>query len=182
MFLVVLGAPAAGLLAAGLVKGIARQRRRPAAAAAPPASLVTAVAVAASLAGVLTVAYGYPRRLAGTFSVFTLSDVEERFVRRSEWLPQYEQAAAAVAATDPERVGLVQGNDSWEYAWWILLPDDTEIFALQSVVPGEAPADPASSTRSSAPRTSRSARCSPRKAGSSTTSAWSRTPLPPGGP
>lgn len=141
MFLVVLGAPAAGLLAVGLVKSIAgtvadRRRRRAACV------LVTVVAVAASLAGILTVAYGYPRRLAGTFSVFSLSDIEERFVRRSEWLPQYEQAAAAVAATDPDRVGLVQGNDSWEYAWWILLPDDTEIVALQSVVPGEEPADP----------------------------------------
>jgi hypothetical protein len=143
MFLVVLGAPAAGLLAAGLVKGFAatardRGRRRAAIA------LVTTVAVAASLAGVLTVAYGYPRRLAGTWSVFSLSDLEERFVRRREWLPQYEEAATAVAAVDPERVGLVQGNDSWEYPWWILLPADTEIFALQSVVPGETPPDPAS--------------------------------------
>lgn len=143
MFLVVLGAPAAGLLAAGIVKGFAatardRGRRRAAIA------LVTTVAVAASLAGVLTVAYGYPRRLAGTWSVFSLSDLEERFVRRREWLPQYEEAAAAVAAVDPERVGLVQGNDSWEYPWWILLPADTEIYALQSIVPGETPPDPAS--------------------------------------
>ncbi|MFC3493120.1 hypothetical protein [Glycomyces rhizosphaerae] len=143
MFLVVLGAPAAGLLAAGLVKGfvstVADRGRRRAACA-----LVTTVAVAASLAGVLTVAYGYPRRLAGAWSVFSLTDLEERFVRRQEWLPQYEEAAAAVAATEPERVGLVQGNDSWEYPWWILLPEDIEIHALQSIVPGEAPADPAS--------------------------------------
>jgi hypothetical protein len=142
MFLVVLGAPAAGLLAAGLVKGIAatvadRRRRRAACA------LVTAVAVVASLAGLLTVAYGYPRRLAGAWSVFSLSDVEERFVRRSEWLPQYEQAAAAVAAADPGTVGIVQGNDSWEYPWWILLPDGTELVALRSVVPGHEPPDPA---------------------------------------
>lgn len=141
MFLVVLGAPAAGLLAAGLVKGIAstvadRRKRRAACA------LITAFSVAASLAGLLTVAYGYPRRLAGTWSVFSLSDLEERFVRRLEWLPQYEEAAAAVAATDPETVGLVQGNDSWEYPWWILLPEDTELVALQSVVPGEEAADP----------------------------------------
>jgi hypothetical protein len=147
MFLVVLGAPAAGLLAASLVKGIAssladRRRRRAACA------LVTTVAVVASLAGVLTVAYGYPRRLAGTWSVFSLSDTQERFIRRLEWLPQYETAAAAVAATDPERIGLVQSNDSWEYPWWILLRDEvadgTEIVALQSVIPGEEPADPAS--------------------------------------
>ncbi|WP_091033078.1 hypothetical protein [Glycomyces harbinensis] len=141
VFLIVLGAPAAGLLAAGLVKGIAttvadRRRRRAACA------LITAVAVAASLAGLLTVAYGYPRRLAGTFSVFSLTDLEERFVRRQEWLPQYEQAAAAVAATDPDTVGIVQGNDSWEYPWWILLPDGTELVALDSVVPGLEPPDP----------------------------------------
>ncbi|MFG3338199.1 hypothetical protein [Glycomyces sp. NPDC048151] len=142
MFLVVLGAPAAGLLAAGLVKGFAatardRTRRRAA------ITLVAVVAVVASLAGLLTVAYGYPRRLAGTWSVFSLTDLEERFVRRQEWLPQYEEAAAAVAAVEPERVGLVQSNDSWEYPWWILLPDGTEIYALQSIVPGETPPDPA---------------------------------------
>ncbi|MCC3764054.1 hypothetical protein K3N28_13365 [Glycomyces sp. TRM65418] len=147
MFLVVLGAPAAGLLAASLVRSVARslaERRRRRVAIA----FVTAVAVVASLAGVLTVAYGFPRRLAGTWSVFTLTDLEERFVRRLEWLPQYEEAAAAVAAREPERIGVVQGNDSWEYPWWVLFRDEVEdgmaIVALQSVVPGEEPADPAS--------------------------------------
>ena len=141
VFLVVLGAPAAGLLIAHLIRGAARtvadKRRRNAGLA-----LVTTVAVAASLAGILTVAYGFPRRLAGTWSVFTVSDMEERFVRRLEWLPQYEAAAAAVSATEPERVGLVQSNDSWEYPWWVMLPQDTEIHALQSVVPGHPGADP----------------------------------------
>ncbi|MQM28982.1 hypothetical protein [Glycomyces albidus] len=142
VFLVVLGAPAAGLLAAALVKGIARsaadKRRRRAAV-----GVISAFAVLASVAGLLTVAYGYPRRLTGAWSVFTLTDMEERFVRRLEWLPQYETAAEAVAATDPETVGIVQGNDSWEYPWWILLPD-AELVALASVVPGEDPPDPAS--------------------------------------
>ncbi|THV30293.1 hypothetical protein [Glycomyces paridis] len=142
LFLVVLGAPAAGLLAAALVKGVAataadRRRRRAACA------LIAAFTVLASLAGLLTVAYGYPRRLTGAFSVFSLTDHEERFVRRLEWLPQYEEAAAAVAATDPDTVGIVQGNDSWEQPWWILLPEGTELVALQSVVPGQEPADPA---------------------------------------
>jgi hypothetical protein len=63
-------------------------------------------------------------------------------------MPQYETAAAAVAAAEPDRIGLVQSNDSWEYPWWILLRDQiedgTQIVALQSVIPGEAPADPAS--------------------------------------
>ncbi|MCD0442160.1 hypothetical protein LO763_00780 [Glycomyces sp. A-F 0318] len=143
VFLIVLGAPAAGLLAAGLVKGIAssvadRRRRRAACA------LIASFAVLASLAGLLTVAYGYPRRLAGAWSVFSLTDLEERFVRRQKWLPQYEQAAAAVAATDPGTVGIVQGNDSWEYPWWVLLPDGTRLVALHSVVPGRDAPDPAS--------------------------------------
>jgi hypothetical protein len=120
-----------------MASSLADRRRRRAACA-----LVTTVAVVASLAGVLTVAYGFPRRLAGTWSVFTLTDMEERFVRRLEWLPQYEEAAAAVNATGPERVGLVQGNDSWEYPWWVMLPPDAEIHALQSVVPGHPGADP----------------------------------------
>jgi hypothetical protein len=140
VFLVVLGAPAAGLLAAALVKGIARsagdKRRRRAAVSA-----ISVFAVLASIAGLLTVAYGYPRRLTGAWSVFSLTDMEERFVRRLEWLPQYEEAAAAVNAVEPETVGLVQGNDSWEYPWWILIPG-AEITALDSVVPGHPGADP----------------------------------------
>ncbi|WP_148102612.1 hypothetical protein [Glycomyces terrestris] len=141
VFLVVLGAPAAGVLAAALVKGIAtsaRDKRRRRAAI----SVISAVAVLASIAGLLTVAYGYPRRLTGAWSVFSLTDMEERFVRRLEWLPQYEAAAAAVNAVEPEHVGLVQSNDSWEYPWWILLPD-ADIHPLASVVPGRPGADPA---------------------------------------
>ncbi|MEU6246816.1 hypothetical protein [Glycomyces sp. NPDC047010] len=141
VFLIVLAAPAAGLLAAAMVKGVARtlgdRRRRRAAVA-----LIAAFASLASVAGLLTVAYGYPRRLTGAWSVFSLTDMEERFVRRLEWLPQYEAAADAVSAVEPETVGVVQGNDSWEYPWWVLLPDGTEILALESVVPGQDPPAP----------------------------------------
>src|SRR5699024_347232 len=84
---------------------------------------------------------GYPRRLVGEWSVFALNEEEQRFVRRLEWLPQYEEAAAAVAASGAETVGIVQGNDSWEYPWWVFLPEGTELVALQSVVPGRPGVD-----------------------------------------
>lgn len=140
LFLVVLGAPVAGIAVAALAARLAgrgAERRRRAVAW----GLIGTLAAVASLAGVLTVAYGYPRRLTGTWSVFALSDVEERFVRRLEWLPEYEEAAAAVAGSGAETVGIVQGNDSWEYPWWVLLPEGTELVALQSVVPGRPPAE-----------------------------------------
>jgi hypothetical protein len=38
-------------------------------------------------------------------------------------------------------VGLVQGEDTWEYQWWVLLPG-RDIVAMQSVLPGLAPARP----------------------------------------
>ncbi|WP_100445247.1 hypothetical protein [Glycomyces xiaoerkulensis] len=136
MFLVVLAAPAGGILLAVLSRGLYRRRRRVIAC-----GLVSVFAVTAALAGLLTVAYGYPRRLTGAWSVFTIDDREEQFVRRLEWLPQYEEAAAAVAGSGVETVGLVQGNDSWEYPWWILLPDEVELVALRSVVPGRPGAE-----------------------------------------
>ncbi len=139
MFLVVLGAPAAGVAAAALARHLVDHRRR-----AVAWTLLGTFAATASLAGLLTVAYGFPRRLTGAWSVFTVSDLEERFIRRREWLPQYEQAAAAVADSGAETVGIVQGNDSWEYPWWILLPDGTRLVALESVVPGRPGADPGS--------------------------------------
>ncbi|GAB3655224.1 hypothetical protein GCM10028833_29570 [Glycomyces tarimensis] len=136
LFLVVLGAPVAGLLAAALGRRLVERRRKAVAWA-----VLGTFGVTASLAGLLTVAYGYPRRLTGAWSVFTMTDDEERFVRRLEWLPQYEEAAAAVGDSGAETVGLVQGNDSWEYPWWVMLPEGTELLALQSVVPGREPAD-----------------------------------------
>ncbi|WP_156926042.1 hypothetical protein [Glycomyces arizonensis] len=136
LFLVVLGAPIGGVFVAALARRLVERRRR-----AVAWGLLGTLAVIASLAGLLTVAYGYPRRLTGTWSAFTLSDHEERFVRRRDWLPQYEEAAAAVADSGAETVGIVQGNDSWEYPWWVLLPEGTELVALQSIVPGQPPAD-----------------------------------------
>ncbi|GAB3994963.1 hypothetical protein GCM10029992_10920 [Glycomyces albus] len=169
VFLIVLGAPAAGVAAAALARHLVERRRK-----AVAWSLLGTFAAIASLAGLLTVAYGFPRRLTGAWSVFTVSDLEERFIRRREWLPQYEQAAAAVADSGAETVGIVQGNDSWEYPWWILLPDGTRLVALESVVPGHPGPTLGRSTRSCAPRTSTTAPTSSPATG--TWSSWAPWP------
>ncbi|GAA1574783.1 hypothetical protein GCM10009827_115830 [Dactylosporangium maewongense] len=85
-------------------------------------------------AGGFAVAYGWPRRLVGHGSIFTTSQMEQRFIREPQWQRDYEWAAAAVRASGARRVGLVQGYNTWEYPWWILLPG-TEIVSLQSLQP-----------------------------------------------
>jgi hypothetical protein len=103
---------------------------------------------------VLAVSYGFPRRLVGTGSLLTADEWQTRFLRRPQWRDEFRWAAKAVRASNPRRVGLVQQNDDWEYPWWLLLRDDggggdsggtggPEIVALQSVLPGHPPADPA---------------------------------------
>ncbi|WP_232511458.1 hypothetical protein [Micromonospora sediminimaris] len=117
--------------------------RRPVAA-----GLAVTVLATCALAGVLSVSYGFPRRLVGTGSVFTTSDWESRFVRRPHWADEYRWAADAVRAADARRIGLSQRNDDWEYPWWLLLRDadgtPPELLALQSVLDDRPPADPAS--------------------------------------
>jgi len=111
-------------------------RRRVAAWAA-----VTALVVGGG-AGWLAVGYGWPRRLVGTGSVFTTHGADAMFNRRVTWRDDYEYVAAQVRASGAKRVGLAQDADSWEYPWWYLLPD-TEIVALQSVMPKHPPAQAA---------------------------------------
>ncbi|MEV2237885.1 hypothetical protein [Micromonospora sp. NPDC049891] len=117
--------------------------RRPVAA-----GLAVTVLATCALAGVLSVSYGFPRRLVGTGSVFTTSDWESRFVRRPQWAEEYRWAADAVRAADARRIGLSQRNDDWEYPWWLLLRDadggQPDLLALQSVLDDRPPADPAS--------------------------------------
>jgi hypothetical protein len=130
LYLLLLGAPLAGLWL-GPVLSRFRARWWP---------RVAAWAVAATLlvgggVGWLTVGYGWPRRLVGHGSVFSESRLEQRFNRRPQWTADYAWAADRVRAAGARRVGLVQGGDTWEYPWWVLLPG-TDIEPLQSAVPG----------------------------------------------
>jgi hypothetical protein len=95
-------------------------------------AVVAALAVSGCAAW-LSVGYGWPRRLVGTGSVFTVSGMPARFQRRPQWRAEYEWAAAAVRASGARRVGLVQSTDTWEYPWWLLLPG-RDIEAEQSLV------------------------------------------------
>jgi hypothetical protein len=140
LYLVILGAP----LGALWLDAVFRGRHRPAAlrrwrpSAAGLAALALCVSVCAAL---LAVGYGWPRRLVGAHSVFSLTATQARFQRRPQWLADYEWAASGVRASGAQRVGLVQTPDAWEYPWWVLLPGRS-IVALQSVVPGLPPAHP----------------------------------------
>ncbi|TDC38743.1 DUF2142 domain-containing protein [Micromonospora sp. KC213] len=124
-------------------------RRRPAAARRPVAvSLAVTVLATSALAGVLSLSYGFPRRLVGAGSVFTTSEWDTRFLRRPQWTDEFRWAATAVRASGARRIGLVQQNDNWEYPWWLLLRDSDgrppQLVALQSVLPDRPPADPMS--------------------------------------
>jgi 4-amino-4-deoxy-L-arabinose transferase-like glycosyltransferase len=97
-----------------------------------------AAVVLAVVAGILSVAYGYPRRLVGADSALTRSELDARFAVRPGWLAGYERAAAAVNATGARRVGLVLTNDAWEYPWHYLLTA-RDLRSLQSPVPDKLP-------------------------------------------
>ncbi|MER7007984.1 hypothetical protein ABT297_33750 [Dactylosporangium sp. NPDC000555] len=122
VFLILLGTP----LAALWVDRLLAARRRAIAGA-------TALALAGgALAGVFAVSYGWPRRLVGHGSVFITSTQDERFIRRPEWGKDYVWAADAVRSSGAKRVGLLQGYNTWEYPWWILLRG-SELVSLQSL-------------------------------------------------
>ncbi len=141
IFLLVLAAAPAALW---LDAALARPRRPVDAAGRRWVAGLTALALlAGATAGLLSVGYGWPRRLVGSGSVFTGDDATRLFQRRPEWQPAYEQAAAAVRAAGARRVGLVEGYDSWEYPWWVLLPD-AEIVSLRSLQPKTPAASPTS--------------------------------------
>jgi hypothetical protein len=92
------------------------RRARPALAA-----VVVAVLALGAVAGALSAAYGWPRRLVGSDSALLLDDWRGRFVTRPGWADDYAVAAEAVRRSGARRVGLVQQNDTWEYPWWVQL-------------------------------------------------------------
>ncbi|MFG3700855.1 hypothetical protein ACGF5C_23530 [Micromonospora sp. NPDC047620] len=148
LYALTLAVPLAGLWLDALFRRRSAARAGGTGRRSVAAGLAVTVLAACALAGVLAVSYGFPRRLVGAGSVFTASEWETRFLRRPQWAEEFRWAAGAVRATDARRIGLVQQNDNWEYPWWLLLRDadgrPPELVALQSVLPGRPPADPAS--------------------------------------
>ncbi|GAA3274393.1 hypothetical protein Dvina_02435 [Dactylosporangium vinaceum] len=124
VFLILLGTP----LAALWIEPLLVYRRRSVARA------MSAVLAVGALAGVAAVSVGWPRRLIGPGSVLTTSRMDERFIRRPEWGRDYRWAADAVRSSGAKRVGLLQGYNTWEYPWWILLKGD-DLVSLQSLQP-----------------------------------------------
>nr|WP_240942012.1 hypothetical protein [Planosporangium thailandense] len=163
LYLVVLAAPPAGLMLAAVLKAAGERQahtperqahtaerqantperqehtpvRRPRARAAL-AGFVTAVLVVGGVAGGLSVAYGWPRRLVGSQSVFALDRWHARFVTRPAWADEYTAVAAVVRASGARNVGIIQQNDTWEYPWWLLLPG-RKLIALTSMLPHHPP-------------------------------------------
>jgi hypothetical protein len=133
LYLLVLGAPLAGLWLDAILRSMTVA---PVAAAGigrkVPAWVAVAALVVSGGAGWLAVGYGWPRRLVGTGSIFTESTMQARFQRRPQWRADYEWAAAAVRASGAHRIGLVQGENTWEYPWWVLLRGD-DIIGLQTL-------------------------------------------------
>jgi hypothetical protein len=128
LFTVVAAGPLAGAWLHGVLareRGVARY-------------MATSAVVLAMVAGVLSVAYGYPRRLIGSDSALVRSDLDARFAIRPGWLASYERAAAAVNATGARRVGVVLTHDAWEYPWHYLLTA-RDLPSLQSPAPEKLP-------------------------------------------
>jgi hypothetical protein len=107
------------------------------------AGTVVLALVTGGAAGWLSAGLGWPRRLVGRDSALLLDDWDSRFVTRPEWAGQYAAAGAAVRDSGARRIGIVEGGDSWEYPWWLLLRG-RELVALQSQLPHRPP--PPSST------------------------------------
>src|SRR5207245_367308 len=111
LYLVVLAAPLAGLMLAGLFARAAAARSRPAATARRPAYLAGFLAVVLAVGGVagaMSALYGRPRRLVGQDAAFTRDRWHARFVMRPGWADEYTQVADVVRASGAHRIGIIQ--------------------------------------------------------------------------
>jgi hypothetical protein len=82
--------------------------------------------------------YGQPRPLGGTESVLAVDRDRIRYVRGRDRQAGYQAAAALLAASGARRIGLVQSNVGWEYAWWEgprRYGGHPELVSLTSVLP-----------------------------------------------
>jgi hypothetical protein len=98
------------------------------------AGALTVLLVIGGAAGGLSVLYGWPRRLVGSDSVLVLDRWHARFIMRPTWADGYAEVGAAVRASGARRIGIVQGNDTWEYPWWLQFRG-RELVAMQSLLP-----------------------------------------------
>ncbi len=66
------------------------------------------------------------RPLVGDRSIFTVSQYETMFTQQPDFGRAYEEAMAAVRATDATELGMIAGSDTWEYPAWRLLNGDRQ--------------------------------------------------------
>jgi hypothetical protein len=80
--------------------------------------LATLVLLAGYREATVALWYGQPRPLAGRDSVLAAGRDRIRYVRGRDRRAAYEAAAARLATSGARRIGVVQSNVGWEYAWW----------------------------------------------------------------
>jgi hypothetical protein len=123
---IVIGVPLVGWWLERLLE---RQQRRLIAAAA---AVIMTVGFAGAYGSVLL---GQPRRLVGTGSVFTRTELQERFARQETRAGAHERVADLIRAADAHRIGLMINGDQWEYPLWVMLPG-RRFDSVVSWVPG----------------------------------------------
>ncbi len=98
-------------------------------------ALVAATVAVCFAGGYASVLTGQPRRLVGHGSVFTQTELQQRFARQPTKLASYERVADVLKASGARRIGLIVGGDHWEYPLWVMLPG-RRFESVQSWVPG----------------------------------------------
>jgi hypothetical protein len=134
--------PAAALGEHSRSRSLGADPRRPVAA-----MLAALVLLAGYRQAVAALWYGQPRPLGTKESVLAVGRDRVRYVRARDRQAGYEAAAARLAASGARRIGLVQSNVGWEYAWWEgprRYGAHPVLVSLTSVLPRHPPASVAS--------------------------------------